>query len=262
MRGSHRFSSGPLTLTGHLARPPSRGAAGVPALVLAHHFHTGAGGAAATAETYPELADRIATEMGWYVLAFTCRGAGDSEGQFSLGGWLADIRAAIDHVHTLDGVFAVWVAGFGTGAALAICAGAGDQRVRGVAELGGPADFDDWAGQPRRLLEYSREVGLVTDPSFPRSFDAWSRELRAIRPVQCVSQFAPRPMLVVHGTDDDTVPDFDARVLSDAHGSAEMRIIAGAGHQLRDDPRAIAVLLGWLDRERIAAELATPTGSS
>jgi hypothetical protein len=29
-----------------------------------------------------------------------------------------------------------------------------------------------------------------------------------------------------------------------------MRILAGASHQLRDDPRAVAMLLGWLDRER------------
>jgi hypothetical protein len=41
-----------------------------------------------------------------------------------------------------------------------------------------------------------------------------------------------------------------------------MRIIAGAGHQLRDDPRAIAVLLGWLDRERTGTELASPAGPS
>jgi putative redox protein len=39
-------------------------------------------------------------------------------------------------------------------------------------------------------------------------------------------------------------------VLSDAHGEAELRLIPGAGHSLRHDPRAIAVLLGWLDRQR------------
>ena len=142
--------------------------------------------------------------------------------------------------------------------ALAICAAAHDSRVQGVAVLGGPADFDDWAGQPRRLLEYSREVGLVTDASFPPSFDQWSRELRTIRPLQCVAQYRPRSLLVVHGTDDDSVPDFDARVISDAHGSAEVRIIAGAGHHLRDDPRAVAVLLGWLDRERTGVDLTQP----
>lgn len=258
MPSEYRFASGPLQLVGHLAKPPGRSASGVPGLVLAHHFHTGAGGAAATAETYPELAERIATELGWHVLTFTCRGAGESEGQFSLGGWLADIEAAVDHLCGVAGVSGVWIAGFGTGAALSICAGAHDARVKGVAELGGPADFDDWAGQPRRLLEYAREVGFVTDARFPVSFDVWARELRAIRPVQCVTEYSPRSLLVVHGTDDDTVPDFDARVLSDAHGSAEMRIIAGAGHQLRDDPRAIAVLLGWLDRERTGTELASP----
>jgi putative redox protein len=39
-------------------------------------------------------------------------------------------------------------------------------------------------------------------------------------------------------------------VLAAAHGSAEFRLIEGAGHRLRHDPRAIAVLLGWLDRQR------------
>jgi putative redox protein len=262
MRGGYRFPSGQLQLVGGLSRPSLRNAPGSPGLVIAHHFHTGAGGAAATAETYPELADRIATELGWFVFAFSCRGAGESEGQFSLGGWLTDIGAAIEHLRSIDGVSGVWIAGFGTGAALAICAGARDAAVRGVAVLGGPADFDDWAGQPRRLLEYSREVGFVTDPRFPASFDAWARELRAIQPVQCVSDFSPRSLLVVHGTDDDSVPDFDARVISDAHGQAEMRIIAGAGHQLRHDPRAIAVLLGWLDRERTGSELAAPSPPS
>ena len=43
---------------------------------------------------------------------------------------------------------------------------------------------------------------------------------------------------------------FDARVLADEHGEADLRIIEGGGHQLRHDPRAIAVLLGWLDRQR------------
>src|SRR3954464_6155938 len=153
MPAAYRFPSGSLELVGHLVSPPGRSGSGVPGLVLAHHFHPGAGGAAAAAETYPELAERIATELGWYVLTFTCRGAGESEGQFSLGGWLADIEAAVALWARRPGVTGVGIAGFGTGAALSICAGAHDPRVNGVAVLGGPADFDDWAGQPRRLLE-------------------------------------------------------------------------------------------------------------
>ena len=56
--------------------------------------------------------------------------------------------------------------------------------------------------------------------------------------------------------EDEAVPPFDARVLADAHGSAELRMINGAGHELLHDPRAVAVLLGWLDRQRSQATLA------
>jgi uncharacterized protein len=64
---------------------------------------------------------------------------------------------------------------------------------------------------------------------------------------------APRPLLVLHGSDDEVVPVFDARVIADAHGEAELRIVEGGAHQLRHDPRAVAVLLGWLDRQRSQA---------
>jgi len=51
------------------------------------------------------------------------------------------------------------------------------------------------------------------------------------------------------------VPSLDARAIADAHGTAELRIIDGAGHHLRHDPRAVALLLGWLDRQRRQAPL-------
>jgi uncharacterized protein len=62
------------------------------------------------------------------------------------------------------------------------------------------------------------------------------------------SGVADRPMLVMHGALDDVVPVFDSRVIADAHGAADLRIIEGAGHRLRFDPRAVAVFLGWLER--------------
>jgi uncharacterized protein len=245
-----RFPSGRLLLAGHLAVPPSRPkGARTPGLVLTHCFPTGARGAKTTATSFPELADRIARELGWVALTFTSRGAGDSEGDFSLGGWIDDLTAAIDHLIRAEPLLGVWIAGVGTGGSLAICAGAADRRVRGVASLAAPADFDDWAGQPRRLLEHAREIGLVRDPAFPQSFDLWSRPLRELRAARAAEDLAPRPLLVLHGVDDATVPDFDARVIADAHGHAELSLLPSAGHRLRHDPRAVAILLGWLDRQ-------------
>ncbi|HET9289736.1 MAG TPA: alpha/beta fold hydrolase [Actinomycetes bacterium] len=246
-----RIPSDGLALAAHLARPPGRPSGPLPAVVLCHGYPS-MGSADTAPETMPELADRIASEMGWVALAFAYRGCGESEGQFSLGGWLDDIANAVEHVAGAVRPLGIWLAGFGTGGALAVCAAAEDERVQGVAAVGSPGDFDDWASHPRRLLEHGREVGVITDPHFPPSVDAWSRQFRDIRAVACVGRYAPRPLLVIHGSDDEVVPSFDARVVADAHGSAELRLINGAGHSLRHDPRAVAVLLGWLDRQRHA----------
>jgi uncharacterized protein len=245
-----RIRSGELQLAAHVARPAGRATGPMPAVVLCHGYPAVMESAATAAHTFPELADRIATEMGWVALAVALRGCGDSEGQFSLGGWLDDLIAAADHLESQEQPLGIWLAGFGTGGALAVCAGARDPRIRGVAAMGAPADFDDWATHPRRVLEHSREVGLITDGDYPASLDVWSKDYRTIRAIACVQEYAPRPLLVAHGSEDDVVPSFDARVLVDAHGSAELRVINGAGHRLRHDPRAVAVLLGWLDRQR------------
>lgn len=247
----HAFPSGRLTLRAHLALPPpGRESANPPAVVVTHGFPNGVEGSKTAALSYPELGDRIATELGWLVLVPALRGAGDSEGQFSLRGWLDDISAAVAHLRSTAKPSGIWLVGFGTGGALSVCAAARDAAIKGVAALGAPADFDDWASQPRRLLDHSRAIGLIDDRTFPPSTDTWGKELKAIRAVQSISAVAPRPTLIVHGTDDESVPPFDARVLADAHGAAELRMVGGAGHALRHDPRAVAVLLGWLDRQR------------
>src|SRR4051794_13116066 len=167
--------------------------------------------------------------MGWMTLSFNFRVTGRSEGDFSLAAWLDDVHAAIDHLAEVDRVRSVWLAGFGTGGGLCICAGAARDDVQGVAALGVPADFNAWASNPRRVLEHARDLSLISSPGFPPSLDAWSREFRTIRPSQAAADLAPRPLLVVHGSEDESVPQFDACVLGDAHGSAELRIIAGAG---------------------------------
>ena len=245
----HPIRSAGLELVGHLARPRGRSSSGRPGLVLTHGLPPATAGAADTGNDLPELADRIATGLGWIVLAVRLRGAGGSPGDFSLAGWREDLAAAVAESARLPDVRGAWLAGFGTGAALAVVVGAADPSVRGVAGLAAPADFDDWAAQPRRLLQHAREIGIISSPGFPPQPELWAREMREIKPVAEARRLAPRPLLLVHGDEDEAVPAFDSRVMADAHGSAELRIIAGAGHQLRHDPRAVAVLLGWLDRQ-------------
>jgi pimeloyl-ACP methyl ester carboxylesterase len=246
--------SGDLRLAASLSRPAEAVTDPPPALVLCHGFPAGPGGAATSGQTYPELAYYLAAETGWVVLTFNFRGTGESPGNFSLSGWLDDVRAAIDHLLGAERVSGVWVAGSSTGGALAICEAAEDERVRGVATLAAPATFGGWAVDPDSFLAHARAIGVVSDPDHPHDRDAWARELREIRPVSVVAKIPPRPLLFVHGSDDETVPLDDARALAEAAGeTAELRVVNQAGHRLRHDPRAVAVLIGWLEQQ---AELA------
>jgi putative redox protein len=248
------FRSGSLTLSGHLAEPA--GVVGeAPGLVLCHGFPTRGRESPQSGKSFPELAERIAAELGWTVLTMNFRGCGRAEGNFSLVGWLDDVHAAVHHISTL-GVTGVWLCGFGTGGSLALGEGARNPDVRGVAAMAAPGDFDDWARHPRRLLLHARQTGVIRDPDFPVAFDRWSAELREVRPVASARRLAPRPLLVVHGDSDDLTPLADGRAIAEAHGRAELRIINGAGHELRHDPRAVAVLLGWLARQQIEAAVA------
>ncbi len=243
------FASSGLTLSSYFARP--NGVFGpLPGVILCHGFPIGPLDARQSAGTFPQVIDRMANEVGCAALTFTFRGCGASEGDFSLQGWVDDLRAAIDYLVAIGNVDSVWLVGTNTGASVALCVAADDPRVNGCVSLSGRADFDDWAEQPRRFLEHARDIGAIRRAGFPQNFDEWSRELRRFRPIDAARRFAPRPLMVLHGDDDESVPTADARALAEAHGSAELRIIAGAGHRLRHDPRALAVLFGWLDRER------------
>ena len=168
MNGS--FASGAWRLQRYLTTGSARSGAR-PAVLLCHGFPIGPQDARHSASSFPELVDRIANELGWAGMTFTFRGCGLSEGDFSLQGWIEDLRAAIDHLVAETEPTQVWMLGTNTGASLGLCVAADDPRVGGCALLGPRADFDDWADQPRRFLEHTREIGAVRTPSFPPSFD-------------------------------------------------------------------------------------------
>lgn len=237
-----------LHLAAHLARPP--GPARLPGLIVLPGFPRGPGGAATVGNTYATLTDRIAREAGWAALTFTMRGTGASEGDFSIEGWLADVRAALDALHARSDITGVWLAGFRLGGTLAIVTTAHDERVRGVATFSAPASLESWVREPQWFLEYARRTGVLRTEGFPPDPQAWIRAISNLDPVAAAAQIAPRPWLLVHGTADDVVPIENARRLASAGGgNVELRAVPNGAHRLRHDPRAIAALLGWLDRQ-------------
>lgn len=198
-----------------------------------------------------ELCQRIAADQQWNALTVHFRGCGTSTGDFSLARWVDDAKAALEFLRQETEPTGLWVCGFGTGGAVGLVAAADDPTVAGVAVVGSPADFDDWAAAPDRLLSHAREVKAIKESGFPADVEQWNAELREVQAVKAAEQITPRPLLVLHGSEDDAVPHFDARLVADAHGGADLRFVHGGGHQLRHDPRAISVLLGWLNRQAV-----------
>jgi uncharacterized protein len=237
-----------LRLGAHFARPT--GTTRVPALLVLPGFPRGPGGAATVGNTDQTLCDRIARESGWAGLTFTFRGTGPSEGDFSIEGWLADVRAAVDALHARSDITGVWIAGFRLGGTLAIMTAAGDERVRGIGTFAAPGSLAAWVRDPQWFIEYARRTGVLRTEGYPADAAGWIRAIANLDPVAAAAQICPRPWLLMHGTADDVVPLEHARLLADAAlDCVEVRFVANGAHRLRHDPRAIAGLMGWLDRQ-------------
>lgn len=245
-------SSGGVELQGRLVRSATADRSKSVAVLFLHGFPSADVWADKIGNDLGELCQRIAADQQWNALTVHFRGCGESSGDFSLARWVDDAEAAIRFLRQETNPTGLWVCGFGTGGSVGLVAAAEDPAVSGVAVVGAPADFDDWATAPDRLLAHSREVKVIKSNSYPKNVDRWNAELKEVRAVEAAEVLSPRPLLVLHGSEDEAVPHFDARLVADAHGSADLRFIHGGGHQLRHDPRAISVLLAWLNRQAVS----------
>ncbi|MFZ0667443.1 MAG: hypothetical protein WAM97_16940 [Acidimicrobiales bacterium] len=220
-------------------------------IVVSHGIPVDVGQPTSIPSGLVSLSDRLASDSGWRVVACCLRGVGESEGNFSLAGWLDDLTTVVERASSNAPVNSTILVGIGTGGALSLCIAAGDQSVRAVACLAAPASFEDFASNPAAVAAYARGVGVIKDPKEPTNLAEWARAFTEIEPLKCAQAIGNRSVLVLHGIDDDVVYVEESRLIAQAVGeSAELRILAGAGNRLNSDPRAIALLLGWLERQR------------
>ena len=203
-------------------------------------------------QTYRVLA-RAAAADGWLAVIFNFRGTGASEGDLSLAGWLRDCQAVIAWARALPAADPARLAllGFSAGASVAIRAAAQDPAITAVAAVSSPSEYSfltdvmPAAGWVRLF----REIGLIRDPAFPTSPAEWEAEFEAAAPRKYVTALAPRPLLIMHGDEDETIPVAQARALYQAAGPGrELVIIPGGKHRLRADERAVRTAREWLAR--------------
>jgi putative redox protein len=218
-------------------------------LILVHGLPRAYGMGRQAAGMLPELAEHLANESGWLVATGTMSGVGSSTGTFSMSQWRADLDRIIERLD--DDSRRISLAGFGLGGSLAIATAASDERVRGVAAFASPADLVRWVGDPVTLRAVVEAAGVVDPTVALLGPSELADDIMSLDPLGAAKLLPPKRFLIGHGSDDPDVPVSEARaLLAAADGRAELRIIQGAGHWLRADPRMVATLLGWLDRHR------------
>ncbi|RDE17596.1 MAG: hypothetical protein C4K49_02030 [Candidatus Thorarchaeota archaeon] len=214
------------------------------------------------------LATRLA-EAGFAVLTFDFRGFRRSDGIFSLAGEVKDARAAISHLLKSDLTAKSWSGVYGEsfGAAVAVCAAAEDKRVKALC-LRAPVYDTLWFSQSPlvrpsadQIVEIDfTQIHGVEDPEIRAGmFHRMVEDAKVHNPMNEISKISPRPLLVVHGTDDVEIDLAGVRRLYELAGEPkDLVIVEGADHNLTN-PRASEITLStevewfkkqWMNRRR------------
>jgi alpha-beta hydrolase superfamily lysophospholipase len=198
---------------------------------------------------YPGTAERFADE-GWAAAWVDMRAVRGSKGYFSIEGWVRDARTSIDAVRSADGVQGLPLAliGSSAGGAVATEVVARGAPVDALALLAAPAAWLSYATDPEKgVRRITEEAGMALSDETRADPGPWMAEFENVTTERSIVK-VKIPTLIVHGTADDVVPVHHADRLRERAARAEVRIIEGAGHQLRKEEIVLETLLDWLDR--------------
>lgn len=221
-----------LELTAWFIPPPmnSDGAT----LIFVHGYGGNRGG------LLPQAA--LLMEQGYGALLIDLRNHGDSEGDRTTFGWLEvqDVQGALDYLLMRPEVNAsrIGVVGESLGASTAIRAAALEPDIRAVVAQAAFSSLEDNVAEGVQRL-----TGLPPFPFAPLVLYFAEQEaggrIGLVRPVNEIGAIAPRPILLMHGTDDPFIDVSNSQRLYDAAGEPRQLVLfdgAAHGRLLRADP--------------------------
>ena len=183
---SFRTSDG-LTLRGWFA-----GGSNGAAIVFVH------GGGNNRTALLPEA--ELLVHHGYSALVYDTRASGESDGELMTGGDREkyDLAAAIDYVSSRPGVDPgrIGVVGFSIGASTAALEAATDRRARAVVL------YATWSSMRDELKSSSGRFGPLTWGPLLFGLRREGVDVDAVDPIDHVAEIAPRPLLMVAGTED------------------------------------------------------------
>lgn len=198
---------------------------------------------------YPGWAEMLADD-GWLAAWADLRAVRGSAGYFSLEGWVRDCMAVVDVVRDLPAArgHRLALVGSSAGGCVSTEAVRRGARVDALALLAAPAAWLSFAdGAPAAIKRITEEAGMAVALEVVEDPSSWAAEFETITTTGAIAGLNV-PTLIVHGTSDDVVPVEHARLIAAEAENAELAIIEGADHRLRNDPRARRILASWLER--------------
>ncbi|HWW09782.1 MAG TPA: alpha/beta fold hydrolase [Candidatus Acidoferrales bacterium] len=169
---------------------------------------------------------------GFHVVAYGWRGTpGSDSAAHTLGVYeREDLRAVIDALAARLGDVPIGLLGYSMGGAVSISVAAEDPRIHAVCTDSAFAD-------PRRLIGERVQMALrvpaamLLTPVIALFARRTGTRLTDFMPVLVVGAIAPRPLLIIHGDDDSTVPLHHALMLYEAAKQPkELWRLPGVGH--------------------------------
>jgi len=172
------------------------------------------------------------SEAGYHVLAIDMRGHGLSEGKLISYGYYEalDVQAGVDYLLARPEIKKVGVMGYSLGGAAVVRATAIDERIQALVVESSFSSLSDAVKDG-----FSRETGLPSWPFAPLIVRAAEKELgltvEQVDSAHTLATMRPRPVLIIHGRDDDLFPVSHAyRMYEAAQEPKNLWIIEGLKH--------------------------------
>lgn len=278
------FQSGGVDIAGTIRVPDNLGAEDKrPGLVILHGFgtHMNAANVLRPAE--------LLEELGYITLRFDMRGCGKSggnRGRLNCGEQVEDTHAAVARLAAHPQVRADRIAVIGSsyGGAIAVASAASDPRVAAVISASGWSNgerkfrqqhstpeawtrFQDMLTEDARRRDAGRaglmvsrfdivpipeklRGGLAGDAVMSFTADT-AQSIYDFRPEDMVKDIAPRPLLLMHSSNDSVTPTIESIEMFRRAGSpAELHLFADTDHFMlaEGNARVRATIVGWLGR--------------
>jgi len=190
------------------------------------------------------VATRLA-ESGFAVLTFDFRGFRESDGIFTLSGQIKDAKEAITHLLESDLTLGSWSGIYAAswGAAVAICTLVEDKRIDAVC-LRAPVYDTLWFSESPMIRPAVAYI-IETDPTQMRGIDnpeicekvmrTMVEDSRVYNPINEISKISPRPLMIIHGSEDIGIPLAGVKRLYELAGEPkDLVVVEGADHNLSD----------------------------